>query len=70
MDGGIQKPMTYAEIHRALSDRMRWQRARLLQGGDLPNPTEVYNWSFQLEVLRRIESAQETGDLKSLRTLL
>jgi hypothetical protein len=62
--------MNYAEIHRALRTRMRWEKARLLQIGDLPDPTEVYNWSLKLEVLRRIERAQETGDLHSLRTLL
>jgi hypothetical protein len=62
--------MSYPEIHRALRTRMRSEKARLLQTGDLPDPTEVYNWSFKLEVLRRIEHAQETGDLHSLRTLL
>jgi hypothetical protein len=62
--------MSYPEIHRTLRARMRWEKARLLQSGDLPDPTEVYNWSLKLEVLRRIERAQETGDLHSLRTLL
>jgi hypothetical protein len=62
--------MNYAEIHHALRARMRWEKARLLQNGDLPDPTEVYNWSLKLEVLRRIECARETGDLHSLRVLL
>jgi hypothetical protein len=62
--------MTYTEIHRALRDRMQWEKARLLQSGDLPNPTEVYNWSLQLEVLRQVERAREAGDLRGLRSLL
>jgi hypothetical protein len=62
--------MTYAEIHRALRGRMQWEKARLLQSGDLPDPTEVYRWSLQLEVLRRIERAREAGDRRGPRALL
>jgi hypothetical protein len=59
--------MNYVEIHHALQARMRWEKARLLQNGDLPNPTEIYNWCLKLEVLRRIECAQEAGDRRSAR---
>ena len=62
--------MNYVEIHHALQARMRWEKARLLQNGDLPNPTEIYNWCLKLEVLRRIECAQEAGDRRSLRELM
>jgi len=39
---------------------------KLLQSGDLPDPTEVYNWSLKLEVLRFASSQTWThpGSLK------
>ena len=70
LEQGGTAPMSYPEIHRALRNKMLWEKARLLQSGDLPDPTEVYNWSLKLEILRRNERAQEAGDLRGLRSLL
>jgi hypothetical protein len=62
--------MTDLEIRRSLAVRMRREKARLLQSGELPDPTEVYRWALQLEVLRRIERAQAAGDMRGLRSWL
>jgi hypothetical protein len=71
----LGKPMaapmlTYAEIHRALRNQMLWRKASLLQSGELPDPSAVHRWSLELEILRRLESAEHAGDLPALRSLL
>jgi hypothetical protein len=58
------------DIRHQLRSRMQAERARLLQAAEFPDPTEVYVWSIQLEVLRRLDKAHKAGDLTSLRKLL
>ena len=51
-------------------DRLRFERAALLQAEDLPSPAAAYRFALRLELLRRIECAEAEGDRARLVELL
>jgi hypothetical protein len=51
-------------------ERLRFERAQLLQQGDLLTAAAAYRFALRLEVLRRIEEAQAVGDQARLASLL
>jgi hypothetical protein len=51
-------------------ERLRFERARLLQQGDLPSAAAVYQFALRLEVWRRIQVAEAEDDQDRLVSLL
>jgi hypothetical protein len=52
-----------------LRRRLLWEKAVLLQGSDLPDVAVTYRFSLCLEVLRRLQTAEDEGDEIKLRKL-
>jgi hypothetical protein len=61
--------MSSLKLAPILRRRLLWEKALLLQDPDLPNVAVTYRFALCLEVLRRLQIAEDDADEIKLRKL-